>query len=129
MEFIIYNNKRHQEIFENAIIKKNENNYALLAVVYLFTADNELWKETKDHVKKSKIEFENIKLKAIYSKGYILYCVAKDLYLGTGRVTISDITNRSLVDPKLYEVICNAMAIRRFGRNAWCWRALDKESA
>lgn len=113
---MMYNNKRHQEIFEKAIIKKNEKNRALLAVIYLFTSDNELWKVTKDYVKKNKIEFENIKLNAIYSKGYILYCVAKDLYLGTGRVTISDITNRSLVDPKLYEVICNAMAIRRFGR-------------
>ena len=125
----MYNNKRHQEIFEKAIIKKNENNYALLAVIYLFTADNELWKVTKDHVKKNKIEFENIKLNAIYTKGYILYCVAKDLYLKTGHVTISDITNKHLVDPKLYEIICNGMAIRRFGRNAWCWRELDKNSA
>ena len=121
MKFIMYNNKRHQQIFEKAIIKKNENNYALLAVIYLFTSDNELWKVTKDHVKKNSIDFENIKLNAIYSKGYILYCVAKDLYLGARRVTISDITNRYLVDPKLYEVICNGMAIRRFGRNAWCW--------
>lgn len=118
----MYNGKRHQEIFEKAIIKKNENNYALLAVIYLFTADNELWKVTKDHVKKNKIEFDEIKLNAIYTKGYILYCVAKDLYLKTGHVTISDITNKHLVDPKLYEVICNGMAIRRFGRNAWCWR-------
>ena len=125
----MYNNKRHQEIFEKAIIKKNENNYALLAVIYLFTADNELWKVTKDHVKKNKIEFENIKLNAIYTKGYILYCVAKDLYLKTGHVTISDITNKHLVDPKLYEIICNGMAIRRFGRNAWYWRELDKNSA
>ena len=125
----MYNNKRHQEIFEKAIIKKNENNYPLLAAIYLFTSDNELWKVTKDHVKKNKIEFDEIKLNAIYSKGYILYCVAKDLYLGTGHVTISDITNKHLVAPKLYEILCNAMAIRRFGRNAWCWRELEKNSA
>ena len=129
MIFIMYNNKRHQQIFEKAIIKKNENNYALLAVIYLFASDNELWKVTKDHVKKNKIEFENIKLKAIYSKGYILYCVAKDLYLRTGHVTISDITNKHLVAPKLYEVICNGMATRRFRRNVRCWRGLDKNSA
>lgn len=95
----MYNNKRHQKIFEKEIIKKNENNYALLAVIYLFTSDHELWK------------------------------VTKDLYLKTGHVTISDITNKHLVDPKLYEIICNGMAIRRFGRNAWCWRELDKNSA
>lgn len=98
-------------------------------MIYLFAADNELVKVTKDQVKKNTIEFDKIKLNAIYSKGYILYCVAKDLYLGTGRVTISDITNKHLVDPKLYEVICNGMAIRSFGRNAWCWRELDKNSA
>ena len=95
----------------------------------LFASDNELWKVTKDHVKKNTIEFDKIKLNAIYTKGYILYCVAKDLYLGTGHVTVSDITNRHLVDPKLYEILCNGMAIRRFGRNAWCWREVDKDSA
>ncbi len=124
----MYNSKRHQEIFEKAIIKKNESNYPLLAVIYLFTADNELWKVTKNHVKKNKIEFDKIKLNAIYTKGYILYCVAKDLYLGTGHVTVSDITNRYLVDPKLYEILCNGMAIRRFGKNAWCWREVGKDS-
>lgn len=129
MKFMMYSSKRHQEIFEKAIIKKNESNYALLAVIYLFTADNELWKVTKGHVEKNSIEFDKIKLNAIYTKGYILYCVAKDLYLGTGHVTVSDITNRHLVDPKLYEILCNGMAIRRFGRNAWCWREVDKDSA
>lgn len=129
MKFIMYNNKRHQEIFEKAIIKKNENNYALLAAIYLFTSDNELWKVTKDHVKKNDIVFDEIKLNAIHSKAYILFCVAQDLYLGTRQVTISDITNKHLVDSKLYEVICNGMAICRFGRNAWCWREVGKESA
>ena len=65
MKFVMYNSKRHQEIFEKAIIKKNESNYALIAVIYLFTSDNELWKVTKDHVKKNTIEFDKIKLNAI----------------------------------------------------------------
>ena len=42
----------------------------------------------------------------------------KDLISWNGNVTVSDITNMHLVGPKLYEVICNVMAIRRFGRNA-----------
>ena len=67
--------------------------------------------------------------KAKNGKEVELFCVAKDLYLGTRQVTISDITNKHLVDSKLYEILCNGMAIRRFGKNAWCWRALDEESS
>ncbi len=42
-----YQSKKHKEIFDKAMEKKNENNYRLIAAIYLLTADNELWKAVK----------------------------------------------------------------------------------
>ena len=114
-----YNSKIHQEVFDKAMVKKNENNYKLIAVIYLLTADNTLWNLAKDAVKKNTVDFNAIKLKAIHPKGYILYCAAKDIYLGTGHLTVSDLVNMNLVTAKLFGVISNAMAIRRFGMRAF----------
>ena len=114
-----YQSKKHKEVFDKAMIKKNENNYKLIAVIYLLTADNTLWNLAKDAVKKNVVDFEAIKLNAIHPTGYTLFCAAKDLYLGTRHLTISDLTDRNLVSPKMFGVISNAMAIRRFGMRAF----------
>lgn len=66
-----YNSKIHQEVFDKAMVKKNENNYKLIAVIYLLTADNTLWNLAKDAVKKNTVDFNAIKLKAIHPKGDI----------------------------------------------------------
>ncbi len=113
-----YNSKRHYEVFSKAMVKKNENNYKLIAVIYLLTADNVLWNLVKVAVKKNVVDFDAIKLNAIHPKGYILYCAAKDIYLGTRHLAVSDLMDMNLVTPKLFGVITNAMAIRRFGMRA-----------
>ena len=50
--------------------------------------------------------------------GYALFCCAKDLAIGTKHLTISDLADSDLIPPKLFGVICNAMAIRRYGLGA-----------
>ena len=114
-----YQSKRHKEVFDKAMVKKNENNYKLIAVIYLLTADNTLWNLAKNAVKKNAVDFDAIKLKAIHPKGYVLYCAAKDIYSGTRLLAVSDLMDMNLVTPKLFGVITNAMAIRRFGMGAF----------
>ena len=80
-----YQSKKHKEVFDKAMVKKNA------------------------------VEFDSIKLNAIHLKGYTLYCVAKDIYLGTRHLSVSDLIDMNLVTPKLFGVITNAMVIRRFG--------------
>lgn len=77
-----YQSKKHKEVFDKAMVKKNENNYKLIAAIYLLTADNTLWNLAKNAVKKNAVDFDAIKLNAIHPKGYTLYCAAKDIYLG-----------------------------------------------
>ena len=43
------------------------------------------------------------------------FCVAKDLYLGTEHISMCDLTDEEIIPKKVFELICNAVAIRRFG--------------
>ena len=91
-----YQSKKHKEVFDKAMVKKNENNYKLIAVIYLLTADLILWNLAKEAVKKNAVDFDAIKLNAIHPKGYTLYCAAKDIYLGTRHLTVSDLIDMNL---------------------------------
>ena len=90
----------------------------MMAALYLLTADLRLWNLSKRHVGKISINFADIRLKNIHENGYALFCCAKDLCLGTKHLTVADLADTDLIPPKLFELICNAMAIRRFGLGA-----------
>ena len=102
-------------IFVLAVKNAERENYALLSAIYLLTADIRLWNCCKHHINNGCIFFENIKLRNCSERAYTLYCAAKDLTLGTKHITISDLADIKLVPPVLFRIICNAMAIRRFG--------------
>ena len=113
-----YKNEKHQSEFEDAVRKKDKKDYAIMAALYLLTADYRLWNLSKRHVGKIGINFADIRLKNIHENGYALFCCAKDLCLGTKHLTVADLADTDLIPPKLFELICNAMAIRRFGLGA-----------
>lgn len=113
-----FKNEKHRTTFTEAVAKLDKKNYALIAAVYLLTADCRLWSSTGRYVQKNEILFENIRLKGSTANGYTLYCAAKDLYLGTKNLTIGDLADTTLIDPKTFGLICNAMAIRRYGVGA-----------
>lgn len=115
---MIYRNDKHKAVYEEIIEKKDKKNYALLSALYLLTADFKLWQVMKHRTKQNKINFHDTKFKGIHENGYTLYCVAKDLYLGTKHLSISDLADTGLISPGLFALICNAMAIRRFGIKA-----------
>ena len=113
-----YKNEKHQSEFEDAIRKKDKKDYAMMAALYLLTADLRLWHLSKRHVGKISINFADIRLKNIHENGYALFCCAKDLCLGTKNLTVADLADTTIIEPKIFGVICNAMAIRRFGLGA-----------
>lgn len=113
-----YKNEKHQSEFEDAIRKKDKKDYAMMAALYLLTADLRLWNLSKRHVGKISINFADIRLKNIHENGYALFCCAKDLCLGTKNLTVADLADTTIIEPKIFGVICNAMAIRRYGVGA-----------
>ena len=113
-----YQNDKHKAVFEESTKKQDKKNYALMSALYLLTADFRLWQVMKHHTLRNKIDFHDARLKGIHENGYTLYCAAKDLYLGTKHLTIRDLADTGLISPKMFALICNAMAIRRFGMRA-----------
>jgi hypothetical protein len=49
---------------------------------------------------------------------YNLYSCAKDIYCGTGSLTVSDLVDGIIVHPRMFKLLCNAMSIARYGINA-----------
>lgn len=115
---VSYRNDKHKEVFEEITAKMDKQNYALLSALYLLTADYRLWKIMKHHVQKNAVDFAGVSLKGIHENGYTLYCVAKDLYLGTKHLSVSDLADTELIRPQIFMLVCNAMAVRRFGMKA-----------
>ena len=110
-----YINEKHRTRFTLAARNVRKDNFALLAALYLLTADGRLWNCYKHHIAGNTVFFEKIKLYDCSERAYTLYCAAKDLTLGTKHITVSDLADADLVPPMLFRTICNAMAIRRFG--------------
>ena len=113
-----YRNEKHRIVFAETIKRMNRKNKALMAALYLLTADFMLWRCVKYAVVNNVICFEQVRLRGTNTNSYPLFCAAKDLYLGTKHLTVSDLADIELIPPKLFALICNAMAIRRFGLGA-----------
>ena len=113
-----FRNEKHRLAFVEAIRKLDKKNFALMSAIYLLTAEHKLWMQIRNFVERNEIKFESFKPKDSTENGYTLLCCAKDLYLGTKHITISDLADIELVAPRMFALICNAMAIRRFGLGA-----------
>ena len=110
-----YFSKWHEYGFNKALERIDRENYKLISAVYLLKADTQLWRRVKNQVEKNCIRFDKINLGSVDEKAYTLFCCAKDLYLGTKHITIADLADEQLISPKMFGIICNALAIRRFG--------------
>lgn len=113
-----YRNEKHRAAFREAIRRKDKKDYALMAALYLLTADHRLWQTAKRYTEKNIIDFDRIRLKGSTPTEYTLYCCAKDLYCGTKHLSIADLSDTALIPTKQFGIICNAMAVRRFGIGA-----------
>lgn len=113
-----FRNEKHRKVFAEAVEKLDKKNYPLMSALYLLTADLKLWNAVKRFVVKNEICFQDIHLNGSTENGYTLYCAAKDLALGTKNLSVCDLADAQLIPPKMFGLVCNAMAIRRFGLSA-----------
>ena len=113
-----FRNNAHRTVFLEASRNMNRSNYALLAALYLLTADSRLWNQVKDCVHHNTILFDQMKPKNHSTNSYAMFSVAKDLYLGTNHMSLCDLVDTELIPPKVFAIICNAVAIRRCGLDA-----------
>ena len=74
-----FRNNAHRAVFLEASRNMNRSNYALLAALYLLTADSRLWNQVKDCVHHNTIPFDQMKPKNHSTNSYAMFSVAKDL--------------------------------------------------
>ncbi len=110
-----FRNNAHRAAFMEAIKDMRRSDNATLAAVYSLTADSRLWNQTKHCVRPHGILFDQMKSTGYTANSYALLCIAKDLCLGTTHIALGDLADPELIPPKLYGVICNAIAIGRYG--------------
>lgn len=115
---MLYRGNAHKEMFQKIIERCLISNNAMLSALYLLTADKFLWSKVRYAVGNRSIDFSSVRLGGVSPDAYTLYMTARDLYEGTKHITISDIADREIISHKMFGIICNAMAIRRYGMNA-----------
>ena len=113
-----FRNNAHRTVFLEVSRNMNRSNYALLAALYLLTADSRLWNQVKDCVQHNQILFDQMRPKNHSINSYALFSVAKDLSLGTNHMTLCDLADTELIPSKIFVIICNSMAIYRLGLDA-----------
>lgn len=110
-----FRDNTHKNLFQKALKQNPNANAGMMSAIYLLTADKCLWSKARSAVGVSGIAFDQVKLRNISTDGYTLFFAAKDLYCGTKYISLVDIADTKIVPPKLFDNLCNAMAIRRYG--------------
>lgn len=87
-----------------------------MAILYLLTADNNVWNVAKHHRKNNSFDFNAIKIPSnANSNAYILLSVAKDIASGTNYLSIADLTDTNLINNQIFNIIMSAIFINRYG--------------
>ena len=88
---------------------------AMCAALYLLTADRMLWGMAAQAVQPELIDFAAVCIRGIGLDGYVLFHSAKDLYKGTNRLSLSELTDPELISDGTFWTVITAFLIRRYG--------------
>lgn len=100
-----FRNEHHRQAFRDGMKKTNRKDKETLSAVYLLSAKPCLWRRAKRASVYGKILLNNVRLSGITEDEYILLGAAKDINYGTKYLTLGDLSDRSLVSPKIYKLI------------------------
>ena len=113
---MIYRDDRHHHTFEKEAAMRPESiSRALLAALYLLTADRNLWSQVKDHISLRRVYVEDMRPKNLTGTSYVYFAAAKDILSGTRNIQLMEIADPALLSMKSYMILCTALAIRAFG--------------
>lgn len=115
----IYHNENHKRHFEllkeypGLVPLREKPAYA--AGLFLLSADEKLWKASRDAVTPKEIHFLDIHMEGAGIDGYVLFHMARDFYYGTDFVKLSDLNDEELVEESIFRLIIHAGLIRELG--------------
>ena len=113
---MIYRDDRHHHTFEKEAAMRPESiSRALLAALYLLTADKNLWNQVKDHISLRRVYVDEMRPKNLTGTSYVFFAAAKDILSGTRNIQLMEIADPALLSMKSYLILCTALAIRAYG--------------
>ena len=113
---MIYRDERHQHTFEKEAVMRPESiSRALLAALYLLTADRNLWNQVRDHISLRRMYVEDMRPKNLTGTSYVYFAAAKDILSGSHTVQLTEIADPAILSMKSYLIRCTALAIRAYG--------------
>ena len=113
---MIYRDEHHQHTFEKeAAMRPESTSRALLATLYLLTADRNLWSQVRDHISLRRVYVEDMRPKNLTGTSYVYFAAAKDIMSGTRNIQLMEIADPALLSMKSYMILCTALAIRAYG--------------
>ena len=113
---MIYRDERHEHTFEKEVSMRPDSvSRALLAALYLLTADRNLWNQVRDHISLRGVYVEDMRPKNLTGTSYVYFAAAKDIMSGTRNIQLMEIADPALLSMKSYMILCTALAIRAYG--------------
>ena len=113
---MIYRDERHEHTFEKEVSMRPDSvSRALLAALYLLTADRNLWNQVRDHISLRRVYVEDMRPKNLTGTSYVYFAAAKDILTGTRNIQLMEIADPALLSMKSYMILCTALAIRAYG--------------
>lgn len=91
---------------------------ARCAVMYLLSADQDLYARTQNCFCRHGIELDYATVRGISARDYALLSAAKSIYSGASGVKLDDLADAKVVDAVAFGLIVNAMLIARYGSAA-----------
>ena len=115
----IFINHKHKERFYNEFNKQDLNIYDVspryIAILFLLTVDDNLWKNSETILKINKFDLKQICLKEIDTEAYALYQTARTISTGKEFIKISELADKELINDMTFKAIINSALINRYG--------------
>ncbi len=115
----VFLNYQHKERFYNFLQKQkweiNHITSRFIAILFLLTANEGLWKVSKHLIKLNGFDLKEICLREIDTDGYALYQTAKTILTGKECIRINELADRDLIDDYIFKAIINSALINRYG--------------
>lgn len=86
-----------------------------LALIYLLTANEQLWDRAKDHIYSNKIALSEIPLTGINTTCYALYQAAKTIANGKLYIEENELADKNLIGEVAFKTIIRSFLIARYG--------------
>ena len=115
----VFLNHKHKERFYNFLqdqyLDTKDISSRFIAVLFLLTVDEGLWKVSKHLIKLNGFDLKQICLKEINTEGYALYQTAKTISTGEECIKINELADRDLIEDMTFKAIVNSALINRYG--------------